>query len=183
MNRPGFRAEAHQAFHGGKLSLSEVTGLILDKAVAWTRSREAAAQVELKGGRVFTAKPLTPLLVAVLYRLCAGPMVVAVSGEAAALASDIGSFVPGEVSHLPSAGPVGDWFHPYEEAVGQRHKAARSLRAGKIAVAGVEALLGGMPVELPRQWPLELGVGMEMDLEGTLNLLVQGGYQREYTVE
>ncbi len=123
--------------------MNEIAKSILDKTVASPRSEEAAAQVELPGGRVFTAKPMIPLLVAVLYRLCGRPLVVAVSGEAAALASDIGNFVPGEVFHLPSAGPVGDWFHPYEEAVGQRHKAARSLRAGKMAVVGVEALLGG----------------------------------------
>ncbi len=40
-----------------------------------------------------------------------------------------------------------------------------------------------MPAELPRQWPLEIDVGMEMDLERTLNLLGRGGYEREYTVE
>jgi transcription-repair coupling factor (superfamily II helicase) len=163
--------------------LNEIADSILRKTVTWTRSVEAAAQADLPSGRVFTTKPMIPLLVAVLFKLCARPLVVAVSGEATALVSDIGNFAPDEVFHLPSAGPTGDWFHPYEETVGQRHKAARSLRAGKIVVVGVEALLGGMPAELPNEWPLEIKVGTEIDLERTLNLLVEGGYEREYTVE
>ena len=163
--------------------MNEIAKSVLEKTVVSTYSEEVAAQVKRPGGQVFTAKPMIPLLVAVLYRLCGRPLVVAVSGEAAATASDIENFAPGAVFHLPGPGPVGDWFHPYEEAVGRRHKAARNLRAGKMAVIGVEALLGGMPSELPREWPLEISVGMELDLEHTLNLLVEGGYEREYTVE
>ena len=126
---------------------------------------------------------LVPLLAAFLYRAIGGPLVVAVPAGAPEMSSDIGCFVPGEVFHLPGPGAAGDWFKPYDEAVGRRLEADRALRSGKIAVVGVEAIVGGVPGELPRQWPLYLEEGAEVDLERTLQLLVEGGYQREYTVE
>jgi hypothetical protein len=163
--------------------LAEIAELVLEKALAAPYSEQAAAQVDHPGGRGSTTEPMIGLMVAVLHKLRSGPLVVAVSREAAALAADIDCFAPGEVFHLPGAGPGGDWFRPYEDAVGQRLKAARELRAGNIAVMGVEALIGGMPSALPEHWPMEIRVGMELDLERALGLLVEGGYEREYTVE
>ncbi len=161
----------------------DIAASVLQRVLAAPPSEHVAAQAERHGGRVYTTEPMIALLVAVLHRLLGGPLVVTVSGEAAAMASDIDCFAPGEVFHLPGAGPGGDWFRPYEDAVGRRLKAARELRAGRVAVVGVEALVGGMPSALPEHWPLEFAVGMELDLERALGLLVEGGYEREYTVE
>ena len=64
-----------------------------------------------------------------------------------------------------------------------RLRLPRALRSGKVIVAGVEALLGGLPASLEDPWPLEIIRGGEIDLEKVINALADGGYQREYTVE
>lgn len=163
--------------------MADIAAIVLERVLGSTLAEDAVEQSKRAGGRIFTPESLVPILVAALYRLRGGPIVVAASVEAGALASDINCFIPGEVFHLPGAGPAGDWFRPYEEAVGQRLKAARALQAGKVAVMGVEALVSGMPCELPRSWPLLIEVAGEIDLEETMRSLVEGGYKREYSVE
>jgi transcription-repair coupling factor (superfamily II helicase) len=130
-----------------------------------------------------TPESVLPLACSAAYRLLGGPMVVAVSDEPGELAEDISCFLPGEVFHLPGPGAAGDWFRPYDEAVGRRLEAARALRRGGMVVAGIQALLGGVPGELPEPWPLRVAPGMEIDPEAMLSLLVEAGYQREYQVE
>ncbi len=163
--------------------VKEIGPEILEKVLGSKYADEAAAAARREGGLISVGESLVPILVSAVYRSNGGPMVVAAGGQAAALAKDIDCFIPGEAFHLPGAGPGGDWFRPSGEAVGRRLKAARALRAGGLAVVGVEALIGGMPGELPADWPLEIQVGTELDLEETLELLVAGGYEREYTVE
>ena len=97
-------------------------------------------------GSIFASEALAPLLAAFAYRMLGGPMVLAVASDAAGMWADLERFVPGESFHLPAAGPSGDWFRPYDESVGRRLRAALALRSGKVAVAGVEAMLGGIPV-------------------------------------
>ena len=164
--------------------MEDIAGQVLERALEWERSRDIAERARKPAGtRVFTSEALVPLLAAVLYRLVGGPLVVAVAKDSAELAADIECFIPGECFHLPGGGPGGDWLRPYDEAVGQRLKAAQALSTGKVAVVGVEALSGGMPDALAEPWPLNIKTGDELDLESTLQLLVEGGYQREYTVE
>jgi transcription-repair coupling factor (superfamily II helicase) len=170
--------------HRQRYLMDDIAGMILEKALAWDRAREVSEHARKPGeARIFASEALVPLLAAVLFRNVVGPLVVAVARDAAALAADIQCFIPGECFHLPGGGPGGDWLRPYDEAVGQRLKAARALSQGKVAVVGVEALVGGMPGELAEPWPLVVKAGEELDLERTLQMLVDGGYQREYTVE
>jgi transcription-repair coupling factor (superfamily II helicase) len=158
--------------------------LILEKAMEPAFSRGIARYLERPGrASVHASESVLPLLAALVYRLGGGPLLVAYAGEAGRLAEDIDSFLPGESYHLPGGALSGDWFRPYDEAVGRRLKAARALEKGKVAVAGVEALLGGMPYELPEPWPIEISAGSEFELQKMLQLLVDGGYRREYTVE
>ena len=147
----------------------------------------SGAVVQVLGGpgvaSIFASEALAPLLAAFAYRMLGGPMVLAVASDAAGMWADLERFVPGESFHLPAAGPSGDWFRPYDESVGRRLRAALALRSGKVAVAGVEAMLGGIPGGLPEGWPLTIEPGGELDLEQVINMLVEGGYEREYTVE
>jgi transcription-repair coupling factor (superfamily II helicase) len=164
--------------------MDDVAKEILRRALEWNRSQQAAFAASGEGeARVFTSEAMVPLLASVLYRLLDGPLVVAAPRDAASLAADIACFIPGQVFHLPGAGPGGDWLRPYDEAVGKRLKAARALTEGKVAVVGVEALVGGMPASLEPPWPLTFRQGDELDLEELLQTLVDGGYQREYTVD
>lgn len=163
--------------------MSDIGREILNRALGSGYAEQAAAEARREGGRISVSESLLPLLAAVVYAANGGPMVVAVGAGAPALAGDISCFSGGDAFHLPAAGPGGDWFRPSGESVGRRLKAGRALRAGKLAVVGVEALLEGLPGELPADWPLEIEVGTELDLEETLELLVAGGYEREYTVE
>ncbi len=157
---------------------------LLEKAMEWERTRDAVRAVESgPGARVATTPVMVPLLAAVLYRALGGPLVVASAAGAATLAGDIDCFIPGEAFHLPGAGPGGDWLRPYDEVVGARLKAARALCQGNVAVVGVEALAGGVPQRLPEPWPLNFATGDELDLPRVLRLLVDGGYEREYTVD
>ena len=159
---------------------------VLERVLEAGFTAEIVESLEKSGaGTVRAAEAVVPVLAAVVYQAMGGPLVVAVSGrgEAARIASDLDCFIPGEAFHVPGGGPSGDWFRPYDEVVGQRLKAARALRSGKVAVAGVEALVGGVPGQLEEPWPLEIHEGMELDLERVLGLLVEGGYEREYTVE
>ncbi|MHB8895241.1 MAG: transcription-repair coupling factor [Candidatus Geothermincolia bacterium] len=166
------------------MSKNNIAREILDRALGWERARDVVEAVQGGGeARISTSEALVPLLAAVLYRTVGGPLVVASATHAAALAADIDCFIPGEAFHLPGAGPGGDWLRPYDEAVGKRLKAARALSEGKVAVIGVEALVGGMPATLEAPWPLKFEAGAELDLETTLRLLVDGGYEREYTVD
>jgi transcription-repair coupling factor (superfamily II helicase) len=176
-------AEAVQRV-GARRNMEDVAARILQMSLDWERSSEAADVVRATGpARIATSEAMVPLLAATLHRILGGPMVVAVPREAGGLSADIEAFIPGDAYHLPGGGPGGDWLRPYDEAVGQRLKAARALRQGRLAVAGVEALASGMPGALPEPWPLDIRQGAELDLEKVLQLLVDGGYQREYTVE
>ncbi|HEY5531364.1 MAG TPA: transcription-repair coupling factor [Candidatus Anoxymicrobiaceae bacterium] len=160
-----------------------LTELVLKKVLGSRYAEEVELQSRKPEGRVFASEAVLPLLASTLYSLRGGPLIVAVPGEAAALADDIDRFIPGEAFHMAAAGPAGDWFKPYQESVGRRLKAARALRDGKVAVLGIEALLGCMPADLPDGWPLEIRAGAGLDLEDMLLRLVEGGYEREYTVE
>lgn len=155
---------------------------ILELTLERDFASRAAEAVEERNG-IAVSEAATGLLAAVAYRSVGGPMLLAVAAEPGRIADDLSCFLPGEIFHMP-AGPLsGDFFRPYDEAVGPRLKAARALRSGKMVVAGVEALLGGMPGELSGPWPLELARGSEVDLEELLRLLIGAGYKREYMVE
>ena len=150
--------------------LGSPCGEILDAVLSGT---EAAVR---------SSRPVVPVLVASLYRLAGGPLLVASPREPEGLASDLECFIPGEVYYLPDPGPRMDGFRPFDDAAGMRMRAARALSLGMVAVCGPGALAQGPP---PGSgfWPIEVSVGMRIDLEETLMALVEGGYQREYTVE
>lgn len=159
-------------------------GTILHKALEAEFSEAVARYAKRpREGAVFASEAVLPLLAAVVYKELGGPLVVAVRHEAGRLAGDLECFIPGDAFHLPGGALSGDWFRPYDEGVGRRLEAARALQSGKVVVAGVEALLGGVPGGLPESWPLTVTVGAELGLEDLLRLLVEGGYRREYTVE
>jgi len=165
-------------------AMEEPLQKILSKTLDSDFAGEILKEVETPKGRaIMAAEAVLPLLAAAVYRLAGGPLLVALAGEAARLAEDIGAYLPGESYHLPGGTLSGEWFRPYDEAVGRRMKAARALERGGLAVVGVEALLGGMPSEMPEPWPIEVAPGSEADLEWLLKVLVEGGYHREYTVE
>jgi len=126
-----------------------LTELVLKKVLVRGYAEEVELQSGKPDGRVFASDAVLPLLAATLYSLRGGPLIVVVPSEAAALADDIDRFIPGEAFHMAAAGPAGDWFKPYQESVGRRLKAARALRDGKVAVLGIEALLGCMPPNSP----------------------------------
>jgi transcription-repair coupling factor (superfamily II helicase) len=157
---------------------------ILERTIGSGISADLLSQLKGKGeGSIFTVEATVPLLVAAAYRMLGGPLLLAVVADAAGMSRDLDCFIPGEPLHLPAPGPAGDWFRPYDEGVGQRLKAARALRSGKIAVAEVEALIAGIPDGPPQGWPLDIAVDKELDLERVANALVEGGYERDYTVE
>jgi len=129
----------------------DIAQTILERVLDSRHARSITGRLESDPETgVASTGALVPLLAAFLYRAIGGPLVVAVPAGAPEMSSDIGCFVPGEVFHLPGPGAAGDWFRPYDEAVGRRLEAARALRSGKIAVVGVEAIVGGVPGELPR---------------------------------
>ena len=170
----------------GKVVLNMVNPAreILERALETGFSTAVASGFEKPGdGSIFTAEAMVPVLAAVAYRVLGGPLLLAVPADAAGMSRDLDCFIPGEAFHLPAPGPAGDWFRPYDEGVGQRLKAARALSSGKVAVAGVEALIAGIPGGPPEGWPLDIVTGVELNLERVASTLVEGGYEREYTVE
>jgi transcription-repair coupling factor (superfamily II helicase) len=164
--------------------MENLAGEILERILGADFSAAVSSRFEESGGgSIFTAEAMVPLLAAVVYRMLGGPLLLAVAADASGMARDLDCLIPGESFHLPAPGPAGDWFRPYDDGVGQRLKAARALRSGKVAVAGVEALIAGIPGAPPEGWPLEIVTGMELDLERVATALVESGYEREYTVE
>ncbi|MBM3791957.1 MAG: hypothetical protein FJW35_16620, partial [Acidobacteria bacterium] len=133
--------------------------------------------------RISVCEAAVPLMAAAAYRILGGPLVLAVPTDAARTAGDVAAFLPGEAFHLPGGALAGEWFRPSDETVGQRFRAAGALAAGQVVIAGVEALLGGVPSALPEGWPITLAAGEGVDLESLMERLVEGGYDREYTVE
>jgi len=154
----------------------------LERALAEGAGDELVRAVRARKD-ITASEAVLPLMVAVAYRSMGGPLLVAAPTEAERLADDIDAFLPGEVFNMPGGALSGDWFRPYDECVGDRMKAARALRSGGLVVAGPEALMGGLPGEMPEPWPLTISKDMTFDLEELLKELVDGGYQREYMVE
>lgn len=124
-----------------------------------------------------------PLLAATIYLLTGGPLVVAAPGDTGRLAADIEFFLPGKCFHLPGQVHLKGWSWSDMELAGRSLEAGQALYSGDIVVAGVEALLGGPPPRMPECWPVTIREGTEIDLQALMQLLVEGGYQREYSVE
>ena len=158
----------------------EILGEALEAEFAREVTRYARAP---RDAAIHVSDAVLPLLAAVIHRGLGGPLVVAVRRDAGRLARDIDCFLTGDAFHLPGGALSGEWFRPYDEGVGRRLEAVRALQSGKVVVAGVEALLGGVPGVLPEPWPLAVAAGEEIGLDDLLKLLVEGGYRREYTVE
>lgn len=163
--------------------MGTVTTEILDRLLSSSIAGEISSVLRDKGRPIHLFEGALPLVVSIIYRLNGGPIVVAVPGRDGEITRDISVFTGGEAFNMPPAEHGRAWFGKDGEPAGPRLKAAAALRQGKIIVAGPEALLGEMPRELSAGWPILLKEGGEYELGGLLELLVSGGYEREYTVE
>jgi transcription-repair coupling factor (superfamily II helicase) len=95
--------------------------------------------------------------------------------EAERYASDAACFTDGSVVHLPSRGVAyGDVFDPAATRVGRRQRALHSLQLARVVVAGPLAFMERTPL----YEPLGLSGGVEVELEATLERLVELGYER-----
>jgi transcription-repair coupling factor (superfamily II helicase) len=95
--------------------------------------------------------------------------------DAERYARDAACFTDETVVHLPSRGVAyGDVFDPAVTRVGRRQRALHSLSSARVVAAGPLALMERTPL----YEPLELSGGTEMDLDATLERLVELGYER-----
>ena len=104
-------------------------------------------------------------------------MVLLASSEedAERYARDAACFTDERVVHLPSRGVAyGDVFDPAVTRVGRRQRALHSLGSARVVVAGPLAFMERTPL----YEPLELSGGTEMELDATLERLVELGYER-----
>ncbi|WP_287153792.1 transcription-repair coupling factor [Candidatus Solincola tengchongensis] len=130
-----------------------------------------------------------PFLVAYLFRLFPGTLLVAVPGtrEVEEMVEGLRLMLfPGEVMELPFrelviAGKRGE----DPEAVSLRARALAALREGRHAVVCCEALALAHPVPAGElsALPVRLREGEEADRDGVLERLADMGYVREYLVE
>ncbi|MDQ4105550.1 MAG: transcription-repair coupling factor [Actinomycetota bacterium] len=95
--------------------------------------------------------------------------------DAERYARDAACFTDAPVVHLSSRGVLyGDVFDPPVSLVGRRQRALHSLSSAAVMVAGPLATLERTPL----YEPLELAGGVELDLDATLERLVELGYER-----
>ena len=159
--------------------LDEIVGRIIEARIA----RDLLLFLEEKSeSGLYCHRALLPLLVTVIYRILPRPLVVAAPDETEELYWDVAEFMPEDAFILPGAGPQ-DVFHPPCDTSGERLKAARAWRQGKVIVVGVDSIAEELPPDLPSGWPIELDCGSEFELESLLKNLIDGGYKREYEVE
>ena len=95
--------------------------------------------------------------------------------DAERYARDAACFTDGAVVHLPSRGVAyGDVFDPAVTRVGRRQRSLHSINSARVVVAGPLALMERTPL----YEPLGLSGGTEMELDATLERLVELGYER-----
>jgi transcription-repair coupling factor (superfamily II helicase) len=105
------------------------------------------------------------------------PVLLLASSEedAERYARDAACFTDEPVVHLPSRGVTyGDVFDPAVACVGRRQRALHSLSSARLIVAGPLAFMERTPLYKP----LSLSDGAEMELDATLERLVELGYER-----
>ena len=105
------------------------------------------------------------------------PVLLLASSEedAERYARDAACFTDETVVHLPSRGVAyGDVFDPAVTRVGRRQRALHSMSSARMIVAGPLAYKERTPL----YEPLGLSNGAEMDLDATLERLVECGYER-----
>jgi transcription-repair coupling factor (superfamily II helicase) len=105
------------------------------------------------------------------------PVLLLASSEedAERYARDAACFTDETVVHLPSRGVAyGDVFDPAVTRVGRRQRALHSLGSARVVVAGPLAFMERAPL----YEPLDLSGGTEMELDATLERLVELGYER-----
>ncbi|MGF1470232.1 MAG: transcription-repair coupling factor [Rubrobacteraceae bacterium] len=95
--------------------------------------------------------------------------------DAERYARDAACFTGEPVVHLPSRGVVyGDVFAPAVSRVGRRQRALHAAERARVVIAGPLAMMEMTPLHAP----LELAEGIELDLDATLERLVELGYDR-----
>jgi transcription-repair coupling factor (superfamily II helicase) len=95
--------------------------------------------------------------------------------EAERYARDAACFTDESIVHLPSRGVAyGDVFDPAVALVGQRQRALHSLNSARVVVAGPLAFTERTPLHET----LDLSGGIELELDATLERLVELGYER-----
>jgi transcription-repair coupling factor (superfamily II helicase) len=105
------------------------------------------------------------------------PVLLLASGEedAERYARDAACFTDEAVVHLPSRGVAyGDVFDPAVTRVGRRQRSLHSINSARVVVAGPLAFMERTPL----YEPLGLSGGTEMELDATLERLVELGYER-----
>jgi transcription-repair coupling factor (superfamily II helicase) len=105
------------------------------------------------------------------------PVLLLASSEedAERYARDAACFTDETVVHLPSRGVAyGDVFDPAVTRVGQRQRALHSLNSARFVAAGPLAFMERTPL----YEPLGLSDGAEIELDATLERLVELGYER-----
>jgi transcription-repair coupling factor (superfamily II helicase) len=105
------------------------------------------------------------------------PVLLLASSEedAERYARDTACFTDEPVVHLPSRGVTyGDVFDPAVACVGRRQRALHALSSARLIVAGPLAFMERTPLYKP----LSLSDGAEMELDATLERLVELGYER-----
>ncbi|MDQ3794672.1 MAG: DEAD/DEAH box helicase, partial [Actinomycetota bacterium] len=105
------------------------------------------------------------------------PVLLLASSEedAERYARDAACFTDEPVVHLPSRGVAyGDVFDPAVACVGRRQRALHALSSARLIVAGPLAFMERTPLYKP----LSLSDGAEMELDATLERLVELGYER-----
>jgi transcription-repair coupling factor (superfamily II helicase) len=102
-------------------------------------------------------------------------LLAASESDAERYARDAACFTGETVVHLPSRGVAyGDVFDPAVTRVGRRQRSLRSLPSARVVVAGPLAFMERTPL----YEPLDLSGGVEIELDATLERLVELGYER-----
>ena len=102
-------------------------------------------------------------------------LLAASESDAERYARDAACFTGESVVLLPSRGVAyGDVFDPAVTRVGRRQRSLRSLPSARVMVAGPLAFMERTPL----YEPLDLSGGVEIELDATLERLVELGYER-----
>lgn len=164
--------------------MGRIIDSILQQALGSESIRRVIDHLASGGDQVFcSTSAVLPLLIACAFEELGGPIVVAVPESPERVAADICFLLPEKAFYLPGEFSANGLSNPCDEDVGARFTAAKALASGLIVVAGPDGISGGPPEVMPEPWPLVFEKGKEVDLEKTVESLVEGGYRREFTVE
>ncbi|MFQ5425998.1 MAG: transcription-repair coupling factor, partial [Gaiellales bacterium] len=160
-------------------------GSLVSRLVDTERFRDFAGDGAAARARV--SEPLLPLVVAALFMVRSGPLVVLVPDDAEArdLAEAAGWFVgPEAVGLFASRGVrVDSGLESPAHLVGERARALDVLGKSGLVCASAVGLGEALPPARLRPEPIELRAGAELSVDAVAEALALAGYQRVERVE